>query len=863
MNARSPFPAGGQLGDILHVQHGRPLSFRAFHDLGYKLPVPVIPPEAPLSPTSSISKMPSARGKAVGVRGHDGLWCGLRWSGLIATSADLDRWTDMGASVGIRTGEQPDGTHLVAIDADTLDPHSASVIGDSMRQHFGVVACRVGRAPKALYIVRCSGSVAYTALKFGKGPLGRPEMVELLTAGRQFVAAGVHPVTMRPYEWREAPRRYSGLPIVAPEQITAFLASLVPLLPDAALPETKQRAHHGAVDQAALRGSLDEVKALVAQIRNEGPAFADRSAYVRVGYAIKAALPDDPDEARALFFSWALSWDGNSEPDKIEADWRSFIPPFHAGIIRLRFLASQSQRGTLGKKWWTAETESRPSPETASAWPDPIDIFSHADPMELGTPPAGSLPETIRAVAVDESRRKGVPVAFAAAAAVGTIGAAIGAGLRIRPRLKDGEWTEPASLWITLVAPPGSAKSPTIKALLKPLSAVDAAWGRQDAPHHAEWDKKRAAHGRRKNAPEPGQEPPLRRAIVDDVTPESLVRILARNPRGVMRVTDELFAFLGSFGAYKRTGDGERSMALTLHDGGYIRVDRVGSGSLTAENALMGVLASTQPDKIQAKTRELSDDGLLQRFLFVLHDGVDRRGADVEPDAHAAAEYGAVVRAMSDLKPGKTVTLTPEARGVLEAAERKIADLAHIPGASSAWAGHISKWGMFLPRLVLIFSAVRDFEDHGIAGLATPVNAETAEMAVRFAWFLLRHGLQFYTDFFGPSVAASDAKWIAGWLLTRTPTDSVTPRDVYQARHDFRGPEGRSAMLKAMGELERCGWVSVADRKPDEGPTKWTINPKIHQHFVQHAAREKVRREHEREKIEKAISARGSLTGNR
>ncbi|MGL4964961.1 MAG: DUF3987 domain-containing protein [Inquilinus sp.] len=108
-------------------------------------------------------------------------------------------------------------------------------------------------------------------------------------------------------------------------------------------------------------------------------------------------------------------------------------------------------------------------------WPEPFDIFGEDDPAELSKPPVGSLPGIIERWARSEARRKGVSVAFAAAAGVAAAAGAVGKSLQIKVRMHD-TWTEPAALWMTIVAPPGSAKSPIIKAALAPLRELDAAW---------------------------------------------------------------------------------------------------------------------------------------------------------------------------------------------------------------------------------------------------------------------------------------------------------------------------------------------------------------------------------------------------
>lgn len=186
--------------------------FRRFWDLGFRTLIPVIPPDAAISERSSLYKRvgtkQDARGKTPGTRGRDGLWSSFDWNSYEAGETDLRRWAEMGAGVGIKTGPQPDGSWLIAVDADTLNTDYAVIIRDEMDARFGRLPIRVGRSPKALYVLRTDGPLPYMRVEFGD------ERVEVLGAGKQFVAAGIHPVTRKPYSWPRPIVPFDQLPVV-------------------------------------------------------------------------------------------------------------------------------------------------------------------------------------------------------------------------------------------------------------------------------------------------------------------------------------------------------------------------------------------------------------------------------------------------------------------------------------------------------------------------------------------------------------------------------------------------------------------------------------------------------------------------
>lgn len=198
----------------------RQMTFAEFAALGYTRLVPIIPHDAPISEGSSLFKRvgtkQDSRGKAVGVRGLNG-WYGYDWLNQPDPDEhDLARWQRMGAGVGIMTGGP---LNLIAVDADTLDQACAGKVMIAGMKHFGSTPVRIGRAPKAVYLIRVTEPIQYCRVEFG--PLNdegrRVDRVELLSDGRQFVAHGIHPVTKKPYVWTTPLCHVDKLPVVTPQ----------------------------------------------------------------------------------------------------------------------------------------------------------------------------------------------------------------------------------------------------------------------------------------------------------------------------------------------------------------------------------------------------------------------------------------------------------------------------------------------------------------------------------------------------------------------------------------------------------------------------------------------------------------------
>lgn len=311
--------------------------------LGYRDILPIIPPNAPLDPNSKIAKRlaagEDARGKCPGVRYPNGKWGGLAWTGYQTSIDNLDRWRDMGASIGIRGSGK-----LAAIDADTRSEDLARTIKDIIEKFTGKkVPIRVGNFPKALYPIRTTEPFPYLCQQFGpKHEDGKRDRVEILTTGKQFVVHGEHPTTGRPYSWPRPLIEFDELPELTPEALREMMAEI-----RAAVPNPDALHEDGGaliqVDQDSLKGDLNWITEAVAYIGNKTEDFPARESYIGMGYMIKAAIGE---EGRSVFLDWCEKWDGGTNDLEIaEADWERMKPPYRRGARKLYQMADEATGG--------------------------------------------------------------------------------------------------------------------------------------------------------------------------------------------------------------------------------------------------------------------------------------------------------------------------------------------------------------------------------------------------------------------------------------------------------------------------------------------------------------------------------------
>lgn len=343
--------------------------FQRLWALGYTRILPVIPHDAEISEHSTLFKRvgtkQDARGKLPGTKGRTGKWSSWDWTQHVTEADDLPRWAEMQAGVGIATGEG-----LIAIDADTMSEALALIIRDAVREHFGETPIRVGRYPKALYLIRVTDPYAYRRIDFGD------ERIELLSDRKFFVAEGIHNKTLKPYTWPKPLVPYDDLPLYEPAQIDAFLDALRPQLP-AASKVIVEGGGEAVINQDALRGDPRSVAKAVRATPNISKHFPTREAYRDFGYAIKASLPDHEHEARELYHEWCIRWEeGTNDPDIVDADWRRMKPPFRRGAGWLYEIAETASDGAFS----TAEVHFEPVPERA---PSPFDLQAEQEREEI------------------------------------------------------------------------------------------------------------------------------------------------------------------------------------------------------------------------------------------------------------------------------------------------------------------------------------------------------------------------------------------------------------------------------------------------------------------------------------------------
>ncbi len=427
------------------------------------------------------------------------------------------------------------------------------------------------------------------------------------------------------------------------------------------------------------------------------------------------------------------------------------------------------------------------------------------------------------------------PVDLVGAAMLAVASAAIGQSSHIYLRRT---WRESPLLYMVIVAEPGSKKSPAIRLVTRPLVQIDAHLRQSSKDSRALWESMKKSLPKGETAPE---EPPQLRAIVKDVTRETLAAILRDNPRGLLADPDEATAWVSSFNEYKSKGS-DRQFWLSIWGGGSVSVDREGGRrSIYVRTPLVSVIAGIPPDMLSTLDESQGrNDGFRDRLLFCYPESFPEQvWTDEELDQGDEMTWAHVVETLyaQDMVREPTGELRPHLVEFQQAAkaafvrwfdahnaECKGVDLP--PACRSVW----SKLEAYCARLVLILSRLRVVMDPECRDpLRPPVEVEDVERAIDLLGYFKASALRVLHQATGGTFD-SDAKAILGWVKRGERTE-FSLRDI---RHDMPGRfASQDSPVNAISVLRRLGVIrlkinaSKVSKTGRKGSLSYDVHPDL------------------------------------
>ncbi len=307
------------------------------------------------------------------------------------------------------------------------------------------------------------------------------------------------------------------------------------------------------------------------------------------------------------------------------------------GIGELRSCLSRAEHYTSREQHSDAVDRGDSSRHEAQYKPFPIEALP------------GPIQEYVRASA--RALGEQIPHAMVAVPTLSVLSGAIGDAVQLELKRS---WTETATLWTVVVAPSGSTKSPAFSHAVRPVF-------RRESRARDKY-KKALKRWENQEEPDPKAEPTRDRYRTGDATPESVVKILEENPRGVLLARDELGAWLGSFDRYVN-GAADLQFWVEVWQGFQASRDRAGDGNTTIDTPTVPVTGTIQPGTIREKLDEIHfDTGFAARLILCSPPTPPKRWTEADVSLKVKSRYETVLDRLYNRPRGQTVSLKPAAK---------------------------------------------------------------------------------------------------------------------------------------------------------------------------------------------------------
>lgn len=508
-------------------------------------------------------------------------------------------------------------------------------------------------------------------------------------------------------------------------------------------------------------------------------------------------------------------------------------------------------REAAGAAALRAIAEEAPAMTDRDMWPEP-DIRLVDDDR----PPAPALDDDALPVGWDtwittEAAARGCPRDYVVAGLITTASAWVG---NARHTSATATWSEPPHLWLALIGPPSSGKTPALRPIVEACRAVERdaepAWQAAMTEYvvlaegaraiEEGWRSAiRAAAKAGETLPDrpPGAEAPAEpqrpRLLAMDATIEELQHMMSQQPRGLVYMRDELAGWLGNHDRYGGNG-GDRAFFLEAWNGGSYVADRVKyrGEPVRIARAALAILGGMQPDRLREALAG-PDDGLAARLGYVWPELGPILPLASEPDALARSRRERLMtaaRRLSELamdgdqagEPApRLLRLDREALALFDELRREAMERARAArGLAAGWHGKTPGRAL---RLALVYEllawAAADRPEPGAIG---------ADAMARAGGYIDYLGgmLDRMTAGLAIDRAEADAAVIARYIRAARP-DALNERALYQ-RPGWAWLRDSARRAEALRMLVDAGWLRAAERAGSGRPRgDWQVSPRL------------------------------------
>jgi hypothetical protein len=464
--------------------------------------------------------------------------------------------------------------------------------------------------------------------------------------------------------------------------------------------------------------------------------------------------------------------------------------------------------------------------------------------VPLTTPPfpLEALPPAVRAFVAAAAESLGVPAEMVGVPLLGFVAALIGSRLHL---VLKASYREFLTLYLAIIAPPGSAKTPALNLAKWPLDALQGQAYADYRMQLAEFEEQVAA-GKNPKQPE------LRHYLSTDLTVEALAVMLSDAP-GIAVIRDEISAWVASLNQYKGGKGSDRQQYLSLWSSTAWKVDRKGGACIYVAHPVACVVGGIQPDLVgDLQDAAQRRDGFVERILPVVPEVEPALWTEAVPTPEQYRDVLSVFAALDRLlragdnlpadaaaHSGTGIHLTREARELWSAWFNENQRLtSEVQGLA---AGFFAKLPAHVARFALILHALWNPDDP-----RPMVSVERMADAIELGEFFRAHIGKFLTLLHAaaPSQSAGlktrivrilriipDQKETQGW---------VARSELYRRLRNIPPADLTTALaaLQERGQVERRT-LSTATKPIEQwrlAPKQQDFTPANYSHFSQYPA---------------------------
>ena len=336
-------------------------------------------------------------------------------------------------------------------------------------------------------------------------------------------------------------------------------------------------------------------------------------------------------------------------------------------------------------------------------------------------------------------------------------------------------------------------------------------------------------------------EPIEKRYKTNDCTTEKMVELLSVNPRGLLYFRDEL---VGLFKRMDKTGyEQDRAFMIESWAGnGEHTDDRIGRGTIRAENLCISMLGSIQPGKLASYLRQAisgdDNDGFVQRLQMMVYPDLPKFSyIDQWPDVEAKNRCYEIIKELADSdydafsmdndfeidESGAFLRFDDEGQAVFEEWFMDLQRKIEAEDEHPALIEHLGKYRSLMPSLALIFHLIEIADGTGKGA----ISMRCAVQAAAFCDYLESHARRIYG-------MVLDGAAIAAGVLSKK-IESGKLESPFKIRTIQRKGWGRltdnSEIREAVLYLADAGWVR--EKEPEQkrwgrpAEAEWEINPNV------------------------------------